>query len=414
MKLCIRIISLVISVCLFSTYALADDMFEMSSIVTEHYTEDILGNFEEEAGSNSVDAGVAADFSSIKAKSLILMDQDSGTVMYETNADERLAPASITKIMSLLLFMEALDEGKLRLDSQVSCSEHAASMGGSQIWLEPNETMAVHELLKAVAIGSANDATVALAEAIAGSEENFVGMMNEKAKELVMVNTNFANCSGLDAENHYTSARDIALMSQALMKHHEIYDYTTVWMDTLRNGATQLVNTNKLVRFYDGATGLKTGTTDDAGCCLSATATRDGLNLIAVVLGCPSSNDRFSAAKALLNFGFANYCRVSVPVELDDKVMMPVKNGTELEVKLKAKPTVELLTEKTNKEKFSVKIQLPESVTAPVMEGEVIGRVDIMLGDEKVSSVDITASNDVAQMNLAKALSRMMKGLFSV
>ena len=258
MKLCIRIISLVISVCLFSTYALADDMFEMSSIVTEHYTEDILGNFEEEAGSNSVDAGVAADFSSIKAKSLILMDQDSGTVMYETNADERLAPASITKIMSLLLFMEALDEGKLRLDSQVSCSEHAASMGGSQIWLEPNETMTVHELLKAVAIGAANDATVALAEAVAGSEENFVGMMNEKAKELGMVNTNFANCSGLDAENHYTSARDIALMSQALMKHHEIYDYTTVWMDTLRNGATNLVNTNKLVRFYDGATGLKT------------------------------------------------------------------------------------------------------------------------------------------------------------
>ena len=403
MKLWVRIFSLVLAMCLFTTYALADDMFEMSSIVTEHYTEDILGNFEEDAGSNSVDAGVAADFSSIKAKSLILMDQDSGTVMYETNADERLAPASITKIMSLLLFMEALDEGKLRLDSQVSCSEHAASMGGSQIWLEPNETMTVHELLKAVAIGSANDATVALAEAVAGSEENFVGMMNEKTKELGMVNTNFANCSGLDAENHYTSARDIALMSQALMKHHEIYDYTTVWMDTLRNGATQLVNTNKLVRFYDGATGLKTGVYNTVISLLTA-----------VVLGCPSSNDRFSAAKALLNFGFANYCRVSVPIELDDKVMMPVKNGTELEVKLKAKPTVELLTEKTNKEKFSVKIQLPESVTAPVTVGEVIGRADIMLGDEKVSSVDITASNDVAQMNLAKALSRMMKGLFSV
>ena len=414
MKLCLRLFSVVMALCLFTTYALADDMFEMSSIVTEHYTEDILGNFEEEASGSSVDANVSADFSSIKAKSLILMDQDSGTVMYESNADERLAPASITKIMSLLLIMEAIDEGKLKLDGQVACSEHAASMGGSQIWLEPNETMTVHELLKAVAIGSANDATVALAEAVAGSEDNFVGMMNQRAAELGMVNTHFANCSGLDAENHYSSARDIALMSRALMKHHEIYDYTTVWMDTLRNGATQLVNTNKLVRFYDGATGLKTGTTDDAGCCLSATATRDGLNLVAVVLGCPSSNDRFSAAKALLNFGFANYCRVSVPIELGEKVKLPVKNGTELEIKLSAKPTIELLTEKSNKDKFSVKIQLPESVTAPVMQGEVIGRAEIMLGDEKVSSVDITASDEVPQMTLAKALSRMLKGLFSI
>lgn len=414
MKLCLKILSVVLSVCLFTTCAFADDMFEMSRIVTEHYTDDLLGNFEEQTDDNSVTAGAVADFSALKAKSFILMDQDSGTVMYESNADERLAPASITKIMSLLLFMEALDDGRLKLDSQVACSEHAASMGGSQIWLEPNETMSVNDLLKAVAIGSANDATVALAEAIAGSEESFVSLMNQKAAELGMVNTNFSNCSGLDTENHYTSARDIALMSQALMKHHQIYDYTTVWMDTLRNGATQLVNTNKLVRFYDGATGLKTGTTDDAGCCLSATATRDGLNLIAVVLGCPSSNDRFSAAKALLNYGFANYCRVSVPIELGDKKTMPVESGTELEVGLKVAPTVEFLTEKTNKDKYTLKLQLPESVTAPVMQGEVIGRAEIMLGDKSVSKVDITASDDVSQMNMANGLLRMLKGLFSV
>lgn len=414
MKLCLEIVSAVLSFCLFTTCAFADDMFEMSRIVTEHYTDDLLGNFEEQTDDNSVTAGAVADFSALKAKSFILMDQDSGTVMYESNADERLAPASITKIMSLLLFMEALDDGRLKLDSQVACSEHAASMGGSQIWLEPNETMSVNDLLKAVAIGSANDATVALAEAIAGSEESFVSLMNQKAAELGMVNTNFSNCSGLDTENHYTSARDIALMSQALMKHHQIYDYTTVWMDTLRNGATQLVNTNKLVRFYDGATGLKTGTTDDAGCCLSATATRDGLNLIAVVLGCPSSNDRFSAAKALLNYGFANYCRVSVPIELGDKETMPVENGTELEVGLKVAPTVEFLTEKTNKDKYTLKLQLPESVTAPVMQGEVIGRAEIMLGDKSVSKVDITASDDVSQMNMANGLLRMLKGLFSV
>lgn len=414
MKLCLKILSAVLSVCLFTTYAFADDMLEMSRIVTEHYTDDLLGNFEEQTDDNSVTAGAVADFSALKAKSFILMDQDSGTVMYESNADERLAPASITKIMSLLLFMEALDDGRLKLDSQVACSEHAASMGGSQIWLEPNETMSVNDLLKAVAIGSANDATVALAEAIAGSEESFVSLMNQKAAELGVVNTNFSNCSGLDTENHYTSARDIALMSQALMKHHQIYDYTTVWMDTLRNGATQLVNTNKLVRFYDGATGLKTGTTNDAGCCLSATATRDGLNLIAVVLGCPSSNDRFSAAKALLNYGFANYCRVSVPIELGDKKTMPVENGTELKVGLKVAPTVEFLTEKTNKDKYTLKLQLPESVTAPVMQGEVIGRAEIMLGDKSVSKVDITASDDVSQMNMANGLLRMLKGLFSV
>lgn len=416
MKLLVRFLSVWLSVCLFSVCVLADDMFDSGSvrIVTEYYSDDLLGDFEEHPEDDSVAAAAAADFSSLKAKSFLLMDQDSGTVLYESNADERVAPASITKIMSLLLFIEALDDGRLKPDGTVSCSEHAASMGGSQIWLEPGETMTVDDLLKAVAVGSANDATVALSEAIAGSEENFVVMMNQKAEELGMVNTHFMNCSGLDAENHYTSARDIALMSQALMKHEAIYHYTTIWMDTLRNGATQLVNTNKLVRFYDGATGLKTGTTDKAGCCLAATASRDGLNLIAVVLGSPSSNDRFASAKALLNFGFANYCRVCVPIELGEKKTMPVQGGTQLEVKLQSDTAAELLTEKADKDRVTVELNLPESITAPVMEGEVVGRADIKLGEETVMQVDITAASEVSAMNMKNGLLRMLTGIFSV
>ncbi len=416
MKILLRIISVMLSASLFISLVSADGMFDEDSvkIVTEHYSDDLLADFENEDENGSVEAGAVADFSALKARSLILMDQDSGKVLYELKSDERCAPASITKIMSLLLFMEALDNGQLKLEQQVSCSEHAASMGGSQIWLEPGETMSVDDLLKAVAVGSANDATVALAEAVAGSEENFVGMMNERAKQFGMENTNFVNCSGLDAENHFTTARDIALMSKALMTHPKIYDYTTIWMDTLRNGATQLVNTNKLVRFYNGATGLKTGTTDDAGCCLSATATRDGLSLVAVVLGSPTSNDRFSAAKALLNYGFANYCYVSIPIKLGDKKTIPVKGGTELEVELSVGDAVGLLSEKTNKDKYSIKINLPESVDAPIKKGEVIGRVEVMLDNKVVSKHDITAENEVEAMSMSNGILRMLKGVFSV
>lgn len=416
MKILLRIISVMLSASLFISLVSADGMFDEDSvkIVTEHYSDDLLADFENEDENGSVEAGAVADFSALKARSLILMDQDSGKVLYELKSDERCAPASITKIMSLLLFMEALDNGQLKLEQQVSCSEHAASMGGSQIWLEPGEMMSVDDLLKAVAVGSANDATVALAEAVAGSEENFVGMMNERAKQFGMENTNFVNCSGLDAENHFTTARDIALMSKALMTHPKIYDYTTIWMDTLRNGATQLVNTNKLVRFYNGATGLKTGTTDDAGCCLSATATRDGLSLVAVVLGSPTSNDRFSAAKALLNYGFASYCYVSIPIKLGDKKTIPVKGGTELEVELSVGDAVGLLSEKTNKDKYSIKINLPESVDAPIKKGEVIGRVEVMLDNKVVSKHDITAENEVEAMSMSNGILRMLKGVFSV
>ena len=276
---------------------------------------------------------------SLPVKSAILIDQNTGTVRYEMNADEKLPPASITKIMSLLLFMEALDSGKIALTDTVTCSEAAAGFGGSQIWLKPGEEMTVDDLLKAVAVQSANDATVCLAEYVAGSEEAFVQLMNQKAAELGMENTNFACCAGLDNEGHYSTARDIALMSRALLRYPKITDYITIWMDTLRNGATSLVNTNRLVRFYQGATGLKTGTTNGAGCCLSASASRDGLGLIAVVLGAGNSNDRFAAARALLDWGYANLAAVNItPPELEP---LAVIRGTAPTVELTAQPPAE-------------------------------------------------------------------------
>ena len=247
------------------------------------------------------------DADDVSAPYAILVEPTTGTVIFEKNADERVAPASVTKIMSLLLIMEALERGEIQLDDQVACSEHASSMGGSQIWLEVGEVMSVDDLLKAVAVGSANDATVALAEFLAGSEDAFVRMMNERAAELGMTNTNYMNASGLDEDDHYTSARDTTIVAAELIKHPLIINYSTIWMDTLRDGETELVNTNRLVRFYQGITGLKTGTTDHAGCCLTATAERDGLALIASVFGSTTSSERFSAARTLLDFGYANY-----------------------------------------------------------------------------------------------------------
>lgn len=411
MKMFRRALTFLLACSLFCLPVLADDAGTgQPKIVTEYYSEDILSQWED---SEAVAAAAPADFSALNAKSFLLMEQDTGRVLAENNADEILAPASITKIMSLLLFMEALDQGKLKPDQEVSCSEHAASMGGSQIWLEPGETMTVNDLLKAVAIGSANDATTLLAEAVAGSEEGFVSLMNQRATDLGMTNTHFVNCSGLDEAEHHTTARDIARMSRELMTHDRIQEYTTVWMDTLRNGATQLVNTNKLVRFYNGATGLKTGTTDQAGCCLSATATRDGLSLIAVVMGCPTSNDRFSAAKALLNYGFANYCHLSVPIPLDEKAVLPVTGGTQLSVPLKKPKAVSLLAEKGNT-KATVELHLPESLTAPVMAGEVVGQADIKIGDDVVAKVEIKAAQDVGKMTWSNGLLRMLTGIFHV
>jgi len=306
----------------------------------------------------------------VNAESGVLMDVQTGQVLYAFNEDKQLYPASVTKIMPLLLFMEALDEGRISLTDVVTASPDAASKGGSQIWLKEGEQMTVDELLRATAIASANDACTALGEHIAGSEEAFVKMMNDRARSLGMKNTNFVNCSGLDDDTteHLTTAYDVALMSCELLRHEKITDYTTVWMDSLRDGETELVNTNRLVRFYEGTTGLKTGTTSKAGHCLSASAERDELHLVAVVMGAKNSTDRFEGAKAMLNWGFANYESAAPEIDLSALTQVRVLKGTDAYVEPQL-PRVDSLTlKKGEKQALETKITLCENVEAPVEE----------------------------------------------
>lgn len=347
----------------------------------------------------------------IKAKSAILMEVNTGEILYEMNADEQLPPASITKIMSLLLVMEAIDRKELSVEDVVTASEHACSMGGSQIWLEPGETMTVDDLLKAAVIASANDATVALGEQIAGSEEGFVAMMNARAAELGMTATNFANATGLDAEGHISSAHDVAIMSAELIKHDLIKNYSTVWMDTLRDGESELVNTNKLVRFYEGTTGLKTGTTSGAGYCLSATAERGGLELVAVIMSGDTSQDRFNGAKKLLDYGFANYAYSDIAPELDGITSVNVKGGVLPQVKIEARENFNILMKKSEATGITQTVTLPENVTAPVTTGDTIGTVDFYSGDTQIGSVNITAAENVDRMTFFTAFLWILDGL---
>lgn len=346
----------------------------------------------------------------LKARSVILLEVATGTVLYEDNAEEVLPPASITKIMSLLLTMEALDRGDFTLETVLTASEHACSMGGSQIWLEPNEAMTVDDLLKATAIASANDATVVLGEAIAGSEEGFVALMNQRAKELGMNNTNFVNATGLDAEGHLTTAHDVALMSAELLKHPLIKNYTTVWMDSLRGGESELVNTNKLVRFYEGTTGLKTGTTSGAGYCLSASANRGGMELVAVVMGGETSNDRFNGAKKLLDYGFANYTLSVLDAALENGLQLSVEDGVERTVGLMAPKTVSLLMKKTEAGAVERKVVLPKSVKAPLKKGQAVGRVELTVGGQKVGEIPIETTAAVKKIGFGVTLGWMLGG----
>ncbi len=348
----------------------------------------------------------------IKAKSAILMEKNTGKILYEMNADQKMPPASITKIMSLLLVMEAIDQKKLSLEDVVSASEHACSMGGSQIWLEPNEAMTVDDLLKATAIASANDATVALGEHIAGSEEGFVALMNARAKQLGMTNTNFVNATGLDADGHLSTAHDVAIMSAELIKHPLIKNYSTVWMDTLRGGESELVNTNKLVRFYEGTTGLKTGTTSGAGYCLSATAERNGLELIAVIMSGDTSADRFNGAKKLLDFGFANYEYINITPEIKTN-QVSVKNGVKQAVKIKAQDNFGALLEKSEAATVTQSLNLPTKVGAPIKKGDKIGSVDFYLGDTQIGSIDVISTDNVDKMSFLIAFLWMIEGLFN-
>lgn len=347
----------------------------------------------------------------IKAKSAVLLEVNTGEILYEMNADEQLPPASITKIMSLLLVIEAIDRGELSLEDVITASEHACSMGGSQIWLEPGESMTVDDLLKAAVIASANDATVALGEHIAGSEEGFVAMMNKKAESLGMTGTNFVNATGLDAEGHISTAHDVAVMSAELIKHDLIKNYSTVWMDTLRGGESELVNTNKLVRFYKSTTGLKTGTTSKAGYCLSATAERDGLELVAVIMSGETSQDRFNGAKKLLDYGFANYAYNSLEPNLEGNCEISVKNGVKQSVKIEAKDNFCLLLKKSDASGVTQKLNLEKTATAPVKKGSVVGSVDFYSGDTQIGSVDITAAESVDKMTFLTAFLWVLNGL---
>ena len=339
----------------------------------------------------------------LPVKSAVLMDQGTGAVLYAENEDVKLPPASITKIMSLLLIMEAIDSGKIALTDKVTCSDTASGYGGSQIWLKPGEEMTVDDLLKAAAISSANDATVCLAEYVAGSEAAFVQLMNDKARELGMTNTTFQGATGLDSDGHLTTAKDIAIMSRALLEHPLILNYSTVWMETLRGGETQLVNTNRLVRFYQGATGLKTGTTSGAGSCLSATATRDGLGLIAVVMGADTSDHRFAAARSLLDWGFANFMKAALTPP-ENILPVPVTGGVETQVEVTCLPPEGILIEKGKKEAITQDVILPESVAAPVEEGQELGTIAVCVDGERVAEYPILAASGVERMSFGKAL----------
>lgn len=349
----------------------------------------------------------------VNAKAVVLMDGDSGKILLKENENEKLYPASVTKIMSLLLVVEAIEANKIRLTDTVTTSPVAASKGGSQIWLKEGETMTVDELLKATAVYSANDACTALGELVAGSDEGFVTMMNERATELGMKNTHFDNCTGLDDESttHLTSALDVAIMSRELMKHSLIKEYTTIWMDSLRDGKTELVNTNKLIRFYSGATGLKTGTTSKAGCCISATATRDGTSLIAVVMGSDNSKDRFEAAKAMLNWGFSNYSTVTLNVDRSLITDVNVLGGEERSIKPQLPPSTSVLIPKGREKDVRQEISLTTAVEAPVESNQTLGSVKISLDGELLGEYSITAPHYVEKLSFSTVFKRLLGAL---
>ena len=348
----------------------------------------------------------------LPCQAAILVDEDSGTVLYEKNADEQRPIASITKVMTLLLTFQALEEGKIHLDDVVPVSEHAYSMGGSQIWLEPGEQMTLNDMLKAICVSSANDAAVAVAEFVGGSEPAFVQMMNERAAELGMTSTHFENACGLDQEGHLSSARDVAIMSREMLLHHtEVRDYCSIWTDTLRDGATQLVNTNKLLKSYSGITGLKTGTTSKAGVCISASAERNGLRLIAVVLGSASGKERFEAATTLLDYGFANYENVTAELPADAPQALPVTRGTSEAVTLQYEAPQKCLVPKGQGEQLHVEVELPQTLQAPVAAGTPVGTVHWKSGETDLQTFSITAAQDVEALSFGYCFGLLAQSL---
>ena len=348
----------------------------------------------------------------VAGKGAVLMDIATGTVLYEQNPHERLAPASVTKVMTMLLIMEAIDSNRIRWEDTVTASEAAAAKGGSQIYLKVGETMTVRDLVKSIAVSSANDAACAMAEHIAGSESAFVSMMNQRAKELGMLDTNFVNCTGLDdaeeAKEHLTSAYDIAIMSRQLLKNHpDILKFTTIWMDSVRNGEFGLSNTNKMVRFYSGCTGLKTGYTSGAGFCLSASAEREGLGLIAVVLGCETSQDRFSACKTMLDYGFANYALVTPEAPKNTEV--PVTLGAADSVTAVPGKQTALLIDKSQRDQVSVSVELEPAVAAPVSKGQRLGTMTVRSGEQVLAQIPMVAREAVPRLTYGELFLEVLR-----
>lgn len=379
------------------TWSVVDNSLEVSASLTEK--QEILDN----------------NFLNLEAGSAILIEQNSGQILYGYNIHERLHPASVTKVMSLLLIMEALDSGKITLETQIPCSSNAASMGGSQIWLDTTETLSVHDMLKAIAVVSANDCVVAMAEYLGGTEDGFVQMMNARAKELGMNDTTFKNCHGLDEDEHLTSAHDIALMSRdLLMNHPQITEYTTIWMDSLRDGQSGLSNTNKLVRNYPGCTGLKTGSTSLALFNLSASATRDGLSLIAVIMKSPTSAIRFSNASSLLDYGFSNYSYKSFGNQGEVVKSVTVTKGVSTQVNAVFETSPSFLIKKGDESGITYELNLNDTVQAPVTQGQQLGTIKYSLNGSELETVSLIAESSVEKIGLMNVVKNVFNDWFTL
>ena len=381
---------------------------------SNNYTWSILENTIETSSSNTKEI-IDDNFLNLEAGSAILIEQNSGQILYGYNIHEKLHPASVTKVMSLLLIMEALDSEKITLDTKIPCTNNAASMGGSQIWLDSTETLSVHDMLKAIAVVSANDCVVAMAEYLGGTEDGFVQLMNARAKELGMNDTTFKNCHGLDEDEHLTSAHDIALMSRELLVNHpKITEYTTIWTDSLRNGQSGLSNTNKLVRNYSGCTGLKTGSTSLALFNLSASATRDGLSLIAVIMKAPTSAIRFSNASSLLDYGFSNYSYKSFGTQSEVVKSIAVTKGVSQEINAVYETSPSFLIKKGEESSITYEINLPESVQAPITQGQQLGTIKYYLNSSELETVSLIAENSVTKISLLNMTKSILNNWFTL
>ena len=386
-----KIIFLLLCFCLISFYPIS--IFAYSNYIWSSSLDSVYTNSTEE---KSVDNSL-----NLESGAAVLIEQNSGKVLYEKNMHEQLRPASVTKVMTILLIMEAIDSGKINYDTQIPCSENASSMGGSQIWLDTTETLSVNDMLKAICVVSANDCTVAMAEYLEGSQEAFVQKMNEKAKELGMNDTCFKNCHGIDEDGHITSAYDIALMSRELLsKHPDITKYTTIYMDSLRDGKSELVNTNKLIRTYNGITGLKTGSTSLALYNLSASATRDDLSLIAVIMKAPTTKLRFAEAQKLLDYGFSNYSYIKLGDSGDTVKSVPISKGIEANINATVENTSGVLIPKGKEKQIEQNIFIQDNLSAPVYKGQKVGEITYTLNGETLDIIDLVASSDVESIGM--------------